>query len=514
MKKQKWVIALFFAILFLGIFFRTYQFHDFLRFNADQSRDAGVVSDYLGGETPLPLLGPKAGGTDFRVGPMFYHFQIMSAWVFGDAPDSVAYPDLLFSILAIPLLFFFLRKYFDVRTAFLLSVVFSVSFYAVRYSRFAWNPNSLPFWSMLFLYALHGVALAKERAGIRLSVLAGMALGVGVQLHTFSLILFPIVSVIVFGFLLFRKKTQWKLFFIMIVVALLLNVSQITSEIRTGGANTQAFFSGVGTKEKKGSGLIKNILKDTVCHTQANVYILSSYDSDDGCSLKSVKKGLNLPVFIAGLLFFIGGLFLALRAFRRETDLSRRYFLGIVFLYLGLSFCILIPLANEISMRFFLAMIFMPFVLLGLWFEYFSKKFGKCGYRMVIAFTLLLLSVNIFSIQKSFSLSSSYLSDSNAGMDNVMLREVEIASSFITSHAGDAKTVAVDGDAQYLFKALKSMDYFTSREGIRLIQKNKKTDPSLPVFLIENTKQTDDILESRPVDDHLSFGRFTIFSFK
>ena len=141
---KNWSFIILLGIFIVGIFLRTYEFHDFLRFNADQSRDAGIVSSYIEGEAPLPLLGPKAGGTDFRVGPAFYYFQIASAKLFGDAPDAVAYPDLLFSILAIPLLFFFLRKYFDVRTALFLTALFAVSMYAVKYARFAWNPNSRP----------------------------------------------------------------------------------------------------------------------------------------------------------------------------------------------------------------------------------------------------------------------------------------------------------------------------------------------------------------------------------
>ncbi len=513
-KEKKWLIMICIGVFSVGIFLRTYQFHDFLRFNADQSRDAGVVGDYIDGASPLPLLGPKAGGTDFRVGPIFYYFQIASAKIFGNEPDVVAYPDLLFSLLVMPLLFFFLRKYFDVRTSLLLTALFAVSLYAVKYSRFAWNPNSLPFWSILFLFSLHEIATAKGVVKKKWAVFAGIALGVGVQLHTLSLIFFPIISVLVFGSLFFQKKMQWQLFFITIGIALLLNTGQIISEIQTGGANTTAFFHGIGTKEKKGGGMANNVLKDIACYTQANAYILSSYDSDDGCRLKSVRKGWNLPVFLVGLIFFIGGIWLALRAFRREQDISRKYFLGIVFAYLALSFFVLLPFSYEISMRFFLAMIFMPFIFLGLWIEYALEKCPKYAEYMVMILVFALMILNLSASFRSFSISKSYLTDSNEGMDNMMLREVELASAFVISHAFGADTIAIDGDQKYLFKGLKSMNYFTSRSGIRLVEKTKKTDPSSPVFLIENTKHTDDILKHREIGEFLSFGRFTIFSLK
>ncbi|MFZ1719980.1 MAG: glycosyltransferase family 39 protein [Candidatus Moraniibacteriota bacterium] len=526
LSERKWGILIFCCILVVGIFLRTYEFHDFLRFNADQSRDAGVVSSYIEGEAPLPLLGPKAGGTDFRVGPVFYYFQIASAKLFGNVPTVMAYPDLLFSILAIPLLFFFLRKYFDTRTALLLVAIFAVSAYAVKYSRFAWNPNSLPFWSILFLSGLHEMMIAKGRRYWQWVILTGTAFGVGIQLHTLSLLFFPILLSGVFAFLFFETKavgaadgvsmrTQWKALCMIIIIAAFLNFGQIVSEVRSGGENTASFFGGVGTKQEKGSGIIHNALKDVVCYTEANIYILSSYDTDDGCGLGSVVKARNIPLFGIGFLFSALGLILAWHAFRREEDTSKKYFLGIVFSYLVLSFLILLPLANEVSMRFFLAMIFMPFLLLGLWFDFLRERMSKYSGHLVAVLVCILVVMNLSALRQSFAISKSYLTNSRAGMDNIMLKEVETASAFIVAHADGAMVVAVDGDAKFLFKGLKSMNYFTSRSSIKLVEKNKKADPNIPVFLIENTRQKDAILEHPGgVDDFLSFGRFTIFSFK
>lgn len=512
-QKFSWKGWAFFFILLVGVFLRTYQFHDWLRFNADQSRDAGIASSVVSGQEPLPLLGPKAGGTNFRLGAIFYYFQIGSAEIFGNAPDKMAYPDLLFSILAIPLLFFFLRKYFDVRTVLLLAAVFAVSAYAVKYSRFAWNPNSLPLWTMLCLYALHEIAITKDKRGTWWSILAGVALGVAVQLHTLTLILLPIVTLCVFGYLLYEKKKVWKALVIVFLTAMILNTGQLASEIQTGGANAKAFFNGVGTKEKKGSGVVMNVAKDTVCFVGANDYILSSYDASDTCEIKSATRGRIAIIFsLNGLIFFIGGVILAIRSFRREENVSKKYFLGIVGLYLGLLFLLLVPLANEISMRFFLASIFMPFIFFGLWFEYLSERFPKRGIWIALAIVILLVIANMISVGKTFSTYAAYLSSSASGMDNVLLKEVEQSSAFIVTHAGGAKTVSVEGDATYLFKALKSMQYFTGRDDIRLVQKGKKTDPNMPAFLIDNTKAKKKILENNQgISEYESFGRFTIF---
>ena len=255
--KQRFLWVLLAVVVLVGIGFRTYRFHDFLRFNADQSRDATLTSEVLAGTVEWPLLGPKAGGTEFRLGSIFYSFQIVSARIFGDTPDSLAYPDLCTSLLAILLLYLLLRKYFDTKTVLGLVAVFAVSYYAVKYSRFAWNPNSTPFWSLLFLYALHEVTAPGGRRRWALwSGVLGVAIGVGVELHTLLLALLPTMCVIVFGYALWRQRDHrfrlWQSLAVAVVVALLVNTPQIVAEYQTGGANVKAFFAGAGNKQAKG----------------------------------------------------------------------------------------------------------------------------------------------------------------------------------------------------------------------------------------------------------------------
>lgn len=506
-----WVLG---AFLCVGIFVRTYHFHDWLRFNADQSRDASIVSSVIRGETSLPLLGPKAGGTDFQLGPAFYIFQIASAKIFGDRPDVMAYPDLLSSILAIPLLYCFLRLYFDRKTALLLAGIFAVSFYAVKYSRFAWNPNSLPFWTILFFFALHRLVFLAGKAEKRWAALLGIALGIGVQLHTLTLIMLPIATIVAFGYLaVYRWKGMGKLLLITSATALLLNAGQIASDFQTGGENISAFLSGVGKKQEKGTGLVRNITKDTVCFVQSGVYILTSHDSSDTCEVKSVGTERNAPFFLGGLVLFVGGISLAIRAFRRERDPSRRYFLVINLAFLLLSFLLLVPLANEISMRFFLMMVFMPFVMLGMWFEFLFEKFPRRALPVAILFSLVLVFFNTYAVWRSFAEYASYLNErSTAGMDNVLLREVEDAADFIVRHADASKTVFLDGDSKYLFKALKSIRYYTERQDIDIDQRRKHESDGSPLFLIDNTKQNEKTLKKYPtVIDWETIGRFTIF---
>ncbi len=515
-RKVPMFVIILFLIFCIGAFFRIYGFHDFLRFNADQSRDAGIVSNVIDGESDIPLLGPKAGGTAFRVGPVFYYFQIISAKIFGNDPDKMAYPDLLFSFLTPVLLFFFLRQYFDIRKTLLIVALLSVSFYAVKYGRFAWNPNSLPFWTLLFLFGLYKLMTAKEAIWGVWTFITGVSFGIGIQLHSLSLLLFPLTAFCIFVFLIYQKKEHvWKKALFIFSLVLLLNIPVFISEWNTGGENTRAFLESISIKEKKGSGFIANVGKNIVCFSQSSTYILSAYDSSDTCKPESVMQGFNIQAFLCGFALFFGGFLLTIRALRKEKVYERRVFLGLIILFVSILFCLLIPLANEISMRFFLISLFVPFIFLGLWFDFFEEIFPRTHKIFFYSIIFVLFSMNTFFVISTFKEYHLYLTNSPSSMDNVLLKEVEMSASFIIDESMGAKTVVLTGDKKYIFKAMKSIEYFTKRAGIDIVEKKKKTDMSLPVFLVENTKNKEKVLaRERTISQYRSFGRFTLFSLK
>ena len=201
----------FLIILFLGIFLRTYNFEDWLFFQGDQARDGFLVNKVVeNGPSWLPLLGPKAGGTYLRLGPIFYYFESASVAIFGnETPATLAYPDLLFSILAIGLFYLFLREIFPKSWSLALMLGYSVCYFAIQYSRFAWNPNSLAFFNLLFFYSLFKFFQAAEKKKkILWSIFIGISYGVAGQLHFVSFLIFPIILIFVFAVRAFYFKEE------------------------------------------------------------------------------------------------------------------------------------------------------------------------------------------------------------------------------------------------------------------------------------------------------------------
>jgi 4-amino-4-deoxy-L-arabinose transferase-like glycosyltransferase len=179
-------------ILTLGLFFRAYHFSDWLHFELDQARDARVIDHALeGGMGELPLLGPKAGGTFFRLGPAYYYLQYVSALVFGGTPAGMAIIVLLTSVASIGIFFMLVRRLFPDWLALLITLAFSVSEYFIMYGRFAWNPNMLPFFILLGMYALLRSVGGSERNPGRWFLVSIFAFGVATELHFLAFLAVP-----------------------------------------------------------------------------------------------------------------------------------------------------------------------------------------------------------------------------------------------------------------------------------------------------------------------------------
>ncbi|MCK4635626.1 MAG: hypothetical protein KAT32_02085 [Candidatus Moranbacteria bacterium] len=308
------IIYLAIAIFIVGIFLRTYHFTDWLHFELDQARDVFIISDAIDGTRDLPLLGPQARGRELQLGPIFYYFQFFSAKIFArnmfwqntSLPVAVAFPDLLFSILTIPLSYFFARQFFSRRISFLLFTITSFSYFLIIYGRFAWNPNSMPFWLMLAAYSLLrcGNFLGKDilpkrfynqklffnfkkadgksvndcekvfcpcgkhnffnkflinfknwfvnkffanKKISRWFILAIFSTAILLQLHFIAFLCFPVVFIIYFIFS--KIRISWQTILISLSLIILLFFPVIVNEYKTGGKNTKGLIASV-TEDK------------------------------------------------------------------------------------------------------------------------------------------------------------------------------------------------------------------------------------------------------------------------
>jgi 4-amino-4-deoxy-L-arabinose transferase-like glycosyltransferase len=501
LKENKYAV-IFLAIMLVAIFLRTYEFHDWLKFTHDQARDAQIVSDILSGKQPLPLLGPKAGGTDFLLGPAYYYFSYVAAKIFGNHPDKLAYPSLFFSILAIPLLFLFMREYFDKRISLLAIAIMSVSYFFVANSRFSWNPNLLPFFSLLYLYAILKILNAKNSSALWWSVLAGVSLGIGIQLHTFFLVIMPVLTFCVFGYLFFQKYPSiWKKLFTILVVTLVLNGTQIISEIKTDWQNTQNFLQGTSNKSK--NNFDDSVLWVAACQIQVNTYFLSSLQDIPPLSDKYACKNIlnapskkfikSLPYYsslAASTIFSLLGYFLLWHFLRKEKDEKKKNFLRLVGLFNLIAFLVFIPVANVLFLGYFIMLLPVPFVLFGLFLKMLSEKYGRRGELIGILLTVALI---IAGFARDYEAVKEYNRGARNNSKETTLENIESISQYILSNSGDFHEPYFYGKGWLGGRFSTPLKYFIQEAGkdIKLVWSldDDEIEPGIPLFYVKDSSK-------------------------
>ncbi|MDO8529632.1 MAG: glycosyltransferase family 39 protein, partial [bacterium] len=432
--KNKKIIILLSLIVIIGAYFRLYRFGDLVRFNTDQVRDVEVVENILEGKE-FPLLGPKAGGTLFKLGPAFYYLEAFSGFIFGDTPSRMALFVMILAVASIPLLFFFLRYYFSIYISLLLTLIYSFSFYAIKYSRFAWNPNIIPFFFILFLISLLKFIESKNEKFGGWHILLAISLGIGIQLHTLLLILMPLLFLLACAYIFFKEKRAHFLNFIIILFAVLvLNFPFFIYDFQNEGKNLKSFFSGTEKKTQKNSSLAENILKDGQFFIQGNTYAISSFEPQKNwITVKKLLQSKNIgeiTAAFAGTLFGLFGFFYLVKNFMTERDEKKRIFLGSVLTTTCLSFLILLPIANELNVRYFIILIFLPYIFLGFFIEFLLKNIWKrLAFFIVLISFLFLAILNLRTCAKTYNLENYTARTSSYG--GISVKEVRDISNFI-----------------------------------------------------------------------------------
>ncbi|MDP1883958.1 MAG: glycosyltransferase family 39 protein [Candidatus Moranbacteria bacterium] len=504
MSPHKKMIAILCGIILVGFVFRAYNFSEWLRFNMDQSRDIGVVENSIQ-EGVWPPLGPRAGGTDFKLGPAFYYFQIISARIFGATPEAAAYPDLFFSLLSIPLFFLLARIYFNKPIALSLTWLFSISYFVIKYSRFAWNPNSTPFFTMLFLYAVYRIGGSQGNRKVWWAATAGVAMGVGIQLHTTLLIIMPIAALF-FTYYLFKGGSLTKGCVIAVVAgALLVNAPQIASELQTGGMNTRVFILSVTEKNERNTSISDNLALDVSCHIRANYGILAAYGNEEECGYGDLvnrtekldskrvpltDKTIFVAYVIVASVFSIGGYYIAFRELKKQEDKKKKLFAKLAATYTILTFLFFIVWATELSMRFFLILEFVPFLLLGFWLKFLWVRSD----RRWLAIALVIVA-SFFNLQKDFAVFRDLQfggREINGDFEYITLGEAEFITGYMRDNlVSDSKTAYVDAQAGYLFKSLKSLRFVAKKSDLEVVELSEdvKLAGGSQLFYLRNAEE-------------------------
>lgn len=193
---------IFIGILVLASYLRLYHISDYMTFLGDEGRDVLVVKGILEGN--LTLLGPRASAADFFTGPIYYYLMAPFLWLFNYDPVGPAIMIAIVGIATVFLVYYLGKKIFGLNAALIAAFLYTVSPVVISYSRSSWNPNPMPFFSLISVALLYKAISEKK---LWLFLLVGFLLGIMLQLHYIELFFGAIVfATVILGNYLVHKK--------------------------------------------------------------------------------------------------------------------------------------------------------------------------------------------------------------------------------------------------------------------------------------------------------------------
>lgn len=249
-KRSPIIFATLILILVLASYFRLWHLEEAFHFMGDQGRDALIVSRIFT-QKDLVFVGPVMSVGNIYLGPFYYYFMLPFLFLSYPSPVGPVYAVALANIVTVLLLFVLGRKLVGDRAALLAAAMMSISVIAIVHSRFSWNPNIIPLFSMLLIASSY-FALVKNP---KYWIAAAICFGLIVQLHYVTLLSGAAAGLLYLWDLL-KNRTNKKAFTArmlsglvgLIVIGLLLS-PLILFDMRHGWLNAKALQS-LATDEK------------------------------------------------------------------------------------------------------------------------------------------------------------------------------------------------------------------------------------------------------------------------
>lgn len=200
--KERLILVL---LIILSFFFYFYNLPNNYHFAGDQGRDVLVIKDILL-DKHLQLLGPTTSVGNYYLGPFYYYFIAPSLFLASFNPLGLAVFQALLGVITVIILFLFLRSKLGLRVASFASFWYLLLPTFIKYNRFAWNPNPIPLFFILFVCSLTNF-LSKKK--IFFFILSLVNFGILLQLHLVTLVLaLPLLLTI--GWFYFDNKLNKK----------------------------------------------------------------------------------------------------------------------------------------------------------------------------------------------------------------------------------------------------------------------------------------------------------------
>lgn len=236
-KNQEILLQVFFVVLLLLIssFLRFRSIGKLTVFQYDQARDALYIKRLLV-DHKFRIIGPQSS-SGLYYGPAYYYLMAPFLLLSELNPSGLDFGVAVFGVISVVLLYVLLKKITENSLiSFTACLLYATQPIVVYQSRYSWNPNITPFFSILFFLGLD-YCRKKQNIGWLLSL---VGLGFLLNLHYPAFCLLP---VIIFFMWKYKQSLRSKWFLISTLIFLFLISPFIAMETRHNFLNLRAAYN-------------------------------------------------------------------------------------------------------------------------------------------------------------------------------------------------------------------------------------------------------------------------------
>jgi 4-amino-4-deoxy-L-arabinose transferase-like glycosyltransferase len=313
--ERKGAFFFLFLIILAAGFLRLYHLAGLSCFTYDQARDALYIKRMIV-DHKFRLIGTQSSIPGLYTPPFYYYLMAPFLWLFGLDPTGIDFATALMGVLTVVLIYCLLRQIeCSWRVSALVSALYAFQPAIVYQSRFAWNPNTIPFFVVLAIFSFFKILADKEK--LVFYFLLFFSLGVVINLH-YSGIIFSLAFLLLF--LWQRHKLNWGKMVLGGIAFLFLLSPLFLFDLRHNFLNTQ--------------GLVNYFLHNPRNEAPPPPFLTGLTDK------YQFLLSLLLPVSIGSFWFSLFGFFsffVSLFYFLKKKDFSLKALLSLFFLCLLFS---------------------------------------------------------------------------------------------------------------------------------------------------------------------------------
>lgn len=361
------------GVLLLGAFLRLYKIDQYMTFLGDEGRDVLIVRRIFTEFHP-PLIGPGTSVGNMYLGPLYYYMMALPLLISGFSPVGPAVMVALLGVVTIGFVWFVTRKWFGKIAGFTAAILYAISPTIITFSHSSWNPNIMPFFSLLSMYAIWKVWKENE---LNWLIVLGFSFAFVLQSHYLGLFLLPVIFVYwLLKLINTKNKGILKIFIrksILAFVAFIMLMSPLfIFDLRHNFLNTKALIKLIADRNSTVSINLFDIVKKIPSTLQLIVN-----------DILGVR--LQMPLLILVLFLVLVGLAIFIKKYKEKQEVVF-VISWLLFALIGFSFYKL-PIYDH-----YMGLIFVvPFILIGEMFERLCKLSKFTSFFTVLMFAVLFI---------------------------------------------------------------------------------------------------------------------------